>query len=65
MSRIHLLLLAVFLVGMLLCYVGVQRSKTLKANRCQPIWRADGGRNGFLIAGVVIMVADVVLALIL
>lgn len=48
--------LAGFLLGVLLCYLGVRKSSTLKEDKYQPVSKADDGHNVLLIAGTAIMV---------
>jgi hypothetical protein len=40
-----------FLVGIILMSIGYARSKDLKQYPFMPVWKADKGRNGLLMAG--------------
>jgi len=39
------------LLGIVLMSIGYARSKDLKQHPFMPVWKADNGRNGFLITG--------------
>ncbi len=43
-----------FLVGIILMSIGYARSKDLKERPFMPVWKADNGRNGFLMTGVIL-----------